>query len=69
MARYSAGHKQESLSRIVNATGRGFRKHGFSGIGVDDLAKEAGVTHAAFTVIFDRRQTRSMLPLSQVSMI
>jgi AcrR family transcriptional regulator len=48
MMRYASGHKQESLARIVQAAGRGFRKQGFGGIGVDGLAKEAGVTHGAF---------------------
>lgn len=48
MVRYARGHKQESLARIVQAAGRGFRKQGFGGIGVDGLAKEAGVTHGAF---------------------
>lgn len=48
MVRYASGHKQESLARITQAAGRGFRKQGFGGIGVDGLAKEAGVTHGAF---------------------
>jgi len=48
MMRYASGHKEESLARIVQAAGRGFRKQGFGGIGVDGLAKEAGVTHGAF---------------------
>jgi TetR/AcrR family transcriptional regulator, transcriptional repressor for nem operon len=48
MVRYASGHKEESLARIVQAAGRGFRKQGFGGIGVDGLAKEAGVTHGAF---------------------
>lgn len=48
MVRYASGHKQESLARIVEAAGRGFRKQGFGGIGVDGLAREAGVTHGAF---------------------
>jgi AcrR family transcriptional regulator len=48
MARYTKGHKEESRTRIVEAAGRGFRRQGFSGIGVDGLASEAGVTHGAF---------------------
>lgn len=48
MARYAAGYKQESRTRIVSAAGRGFRKLGYGGIGVDGLAQEAGVTHGAF---------------------
>ncbi|PFH12458.1 AcrR family transcriptional regulator [Collimonas sp. PA-H2] len=48
MARYAPGHKEESRARIVDAAGRGFRKQGYGGIGVDGLAREAGVTHGAF---------------------
>lgn len=46
--RYPAGHKQEARARIVAAAGRGFRKRGYGGIGVDGLAKEAEVTSGAF---------------------
>jgi TetR/AcrR family transcriptional repressor of nem operon len=48
MARYARGHKEESRARIVEAVGRGFRKQGYGGVGVDGLAREAGVTHGAF---------------------
>jgi len=46
--RYGPGHKDEARSRMLNAAGRGFRRFGFGGIGVDGLAKEAGVTSGAF---------------------
>ncbi|MBY0577678.1 MAG: TetR/AcrR family transcriptional regulator [Burkholderiales bacterium] len=46
--RYKPGHREESRERILSAVGRGFRKHGYEGIGVDGLAKEAGVTSGAF---------------------
>jgi len=48
MVRYALGHKEESRARIVDAAGRGFRRAGYGGIGVDGLAREAGVTHGAF---------------------
>jgi AcrR family transcriptional regulator len=48
MVRYSQGHKEKSRALIVDAAGRGFRKQGYGGIGVDGLAREAGVTHGAF---------------------
>lgn len=38
--------------RILDAAGRGFRRGGFGGVGVDGLAKEAGVTSGAFYVHF-----------------
>jgi AcrR family transcriptional regulator len=41
--------------RIVDAVGRGFRKNGFGGAGVDGLAKEAGVTSGAFYVHFESK--------------
>jgi AcrR family transcriptional regulator len=46
--RYGQGHKEEARGKILSAVGRGFRRLGFGGIGVDGLAKEAGVTSGAF---------------------
>jgi TetR/AcrR family transcriptional regulator, transcriptional repressor for nem operon len=40
--------KFQTRQRIVEAAGRSFRKGGFCGVGVDGLAKEAGVTSGAF---------------------
>lgn len=47
--------KVQTRKRILDAAGRGFRKGGFGGIGVDGLAKEAGVTSGAFYVHFDSK--------------
>lgn len=49
--------EQKALTRqrIVEAAGRGFRRHGYGGIGVDGLAKAAGVTSGAFYVHFDSK--------------
>ena len=46
--RYGPGHKEDAQIRILGAAGRGFRRLGYGGIGVDGLAKEAGVTSGAF---------------------
>ena len=46
--RYKPGRKEETRQKMLNAAGRGFRSHGYAGIGVDGLAKEAGVTSGAF---------------------
>lgn len=46
--RYKSGHKEETRARMIAAAGRGFRRKGFGGIGVDGLAKEADVTSGAF---------------------
>ncbi|WP_428356803.1 TetR/AcrR family transcriptional regulator [Methyloprofundus sp.] len=40
--------KQETRKRIINAASQCFRSHGYAGIGVDGIAKEAGVTSGAF---------------------
>lgn len=47
--------KVQTRQRILEGAGRGFRKAGFGGIGVDGLAKEAGVTSGAFYVHFDSK--------------
>jgi TetR/AcrR family transcriptional repressor of nem operon len=46
--RYGPEHKLRARANILSAVGRGFRRHGYDGIGVDGLAKEAGVTSGAF---------------------
>ena len=40
--------KEETRRNVLDAAGRGFREHGYSGVGVDGLAKAAGVTSGAF---------------------
>lgn len=47
--------KAETRHRILEAAGRGFRKGGYGGVGVDSLAKEAGVTSGAFYVHFESK--------------
>lgn len=46
--RYSAEHSQKTRESILEAAGRQFRKNGFGGVGIDALAKAAGVTSGAF---------------------
>jgi len=45
--RYKPGHKEEARLKIIAAVSHGFRRHGYAGIGVDGLAKSAGVTSGA----------------------
>ncbi|MEH6358129.1 MAG: TetR/AcrR family transcriptional regulator [Pseudomonadales bacterium] len=40
--------KEETRARIIEAAGKGIKLHGYGGIGVDGIAKEAGVTSGAF---------------------
>jgi TetR/AcrR family transcriptional repressor of nem operon len=47
-----AGKKAKSRARILASAGRGFREQGFGGLGVDGLAKAAGVTSGAFYAHF-----------------
>ncbi len=44
--------REETRKRMVDAAGRGFRAHGYAGVGVDSLAKGAGVTSGAFYAHF-----------------
>ncbi|MDD5275332.1 MAG: TetR/AcrR family transcriptional regulator [Methylovulum sp.] len=56
MARYKTDHKEQTRERIITAAGRCFKKCGYSGIGVDGLAKEAGVTSGAFYGHFSSKE-------------
>lgn len=57
MVRYKQDQKEQTRERIITAAGRCFKKSGYSGIGVDGLAKEAGVTSGAFYGHFDSKQS------------
>lgn len=46
--RHKGVPKEETRQKILVAAGQGFRSHGYAGIGVDGLAKSAGVTSGAF---------------------
>jgi len=54
--RYKPGHREESRAKILIAAGRGFRKHGYGGVGIDGLANEAGVTSGAFYGHFSSKE-------------
>jgi len=49
---HKAGKKEETRKRMLDAAGRKFREYGYSGIGVDGLAKAADVTSGAFYAHF-----------------
>jgi AcrR family transcriptional regulator len=46
--RYKNGQKAATYKRILVAAERCFKREGYNGIGIDGLAKEAGVTSGAF---------------------
>ena len=54
--RYKAGQKQATRRKMLEAASRSFRSHGYSGIGVDGLAKAAGVTSGAFYSHFGSKE-------------
>jgi len=63
--RYKPEQKQDSRDRVLAAAGRGFRRHGYAGIGVDGLAKEAGVTSGAFYGHFRSKESAFEAALSE----
>lgn len=46
--RHKGVNKAETRQKMIAAASRGFRSNGYAGIGVDGLAKAAGVTSGAF---------------------
>src|SRR5450432_4803220 len=51
----TASKKELSHDRIVDAAARAIRRHGYAGVGVADVMKEAGLTHGGFYAHFDSR--------------
>src|SRR3979411_3202513 len=47
--------KEQTRERIVRAAARAIRKHGYEGLGVAEVMKEAGLTHGGFYAHFDSR--------------
>jgi AcrR family transcriptional regulator len=47
--------KELTHERIVETAARAIRRGGFSGVGVADIMKEAGLTHGGFYAHFDSR--------------
>ena len=55
MSRTPNSRKQETHERIVDVAARAIRRHGYAGVGVADVMKEAGLTHGGFYAHFDSR--------------
>lgn len=60
-----AEQKAITRQRILEGSGRAFRKGGYAGTGVDALAKEAGVTSGAFYVHFGSKGDAFLASLRQ----
>lgn len=50
-----SNRRQLSHQRILDAAARAVRKHGYTGVGVADVMKEAGLTHGGFYAHFKSR--------------
>src|SRR5258705_3204423 len=51
----TATRKEEARERILRAAARAIRKHGYEGVGVAEVMKEAGLTHGGFYAHFESR--------------
>jgi TetR/AcrR family transcriptional repressor of nem operon len=47
--------KEQTRERILRAAARALRKHGYQGVGVADVMKDAGLTHGGFYAHFASR--------------
>jgi len=63
--RYSREHKEETRNSILNAALKSFRADGYNGIGVDGIAKEAGVTSGAFYKSFSSKAEAFQVALAE----
>ena len=50
-----ASKKEQTRERILRAAARAIRKHGYEGVAVADVMKEAGLTHGGFYAHFESR--------------
>jgi len=55
VARTANSRKEDTHERIVQAAARAIRRHGYRGVGVADVMKEAGLTHGGFYAHFKSR--------------
>ncbi len=49
--------KEQTRERILRAAAGAIRKHGYEGVGVADVMKDAGLTHGGFYAHFDSRDS------------
>lgn len=52
MARYSAGHKDQTRQRIIETAGRRFKRGGIDGSGIAAIMSDADLTNGAFYAHF-----------------
>jgi TetR/AcrR family transcriptional repressor of nem operon len=56
VARYGKEHKQATRQRIVEASGRRFKRDGIDGAGISTLMADAGLTNGAFYAHFSSKE-------------
>lgn len=56
MSRTPNSRKEDTHERIVEAAARAIRRHGYAGVGVAEVMKEAGLTHGGFYAHFASRE-------------
>ena len=47
--------KEQTRERILQSAARAIRKHGYEGVAVADVMKDAGLTHGGFYAHFESR--------------
>lgn len=55
MSRTPNSRKEDTHERIVAAAARAIRRHGYAGVGVAEVMKDAGLTHGGFYAHFGSR--------------
>jgi TetR/AcrR family transcriptional repressor of nem operon len=56
MSRTPNSRKEDTHERIVDAAARAIRRHGYAGVGVAEVMKDAGLTHGGFYAHFESRE-------------
>jgi len=64
----TSSKKEETRERILRAAARAIRKHGYEGVGVADVMKEAGLTHGGFYAHFESRDALLAAAADQAGM-
>jgi AcrR family transcriptional regulator len=64
----ASSKKEETRERILRAAARAIRKHGYEGVGVADVMKEAGLTHGGFYAHFESRDALLAAAADQAGM-
>src|SRR3712207_414865 len=54
--RYAKGHKEETRRRIIDTASRLFREKGVERVGLDEIMREAGLTHGGFYAHFPSKE-------------